>query len=96
MVRHIAFSKYMKGKRTYLKCVGIGMLLALTVLIPGVINAQTLPDIPDIIRVSVDHSDNGVWIEWEPSTDTDIEWYHLYKEVDDAFQLLFSFNANTP
>lgn len=38
-----------------------------------------LPDIPDLIRVTVDTSDNGVLIQWEPSTDTDIEVYRIYK-----------------
>jgi gliding motility-associated-like protein len=71
------------------------MLLALLWLVPGDLRAQNLPDIPDIIRVSVDHSDNGVWIEWEPSTDTDIRYYHLWKQVGESFQQLFTFDSVT-
>lgn len=86
----------MRRLRTYLGSRGTGMLLALVLLLPQLAGAQqTLPDIPDIIRVSVDHSDDGVWIQWEPSTDTDIMNYHLYKQVGASFQLLFSFNATT-
>lgn len=85
----------MKGISTYIKSPGIVLLLALTFLSKTELWSQALPDIPDLIRVTVDHSDNGVWIQWEPSTDTDIRRYHLYKQVGEAFQLLFSFNATT-
>jgi len=61
-----------------------------------ILYADDLPDIPDMIRVTVDHSDNGVLIQWEPSEDKDIEFYHLYKMNDDlAFEKVFSFSANT-
>jgi gliding motility-associated-like protein len=71
-----------------------GMLAAL-LLIPGRLTAQDIPDIPDLIRVTVDHADNGVLIQWEPSEDTDIEFYHMYKQVGESFVQLFTFNATT-
>jgi hypothetical protein len=58
--------------------------------------AQDLPDIPDLIRVTVDHSDNGVLIQWEASEDQDIEFYHLYKmNAMQSFEKLFSFDPYT-
>jgi gliding motility-associated-like protein len=51
-----------------------GALLVGRVVVLG----QTLPDIPDLIRVSVDHANNGVWIEWEASEDTTVDLYKLY------------------
>ncbi len=60
------------------------------------INAQTnLPDIPDIKRVTVDHADGGVLVQWEPSSDTDIEFYTLYKQRNDVFQFVATFDGNT-
>lgn len=86
----------MKGKRTYLKSICIHTLVALFVLFPRGLSAQSsLPDIPDLIRITVDHSDNGVLIQWEPSTDTDIRRYYLYKQVGNSFQQLFGFSATT-
>lgn len=55
-----------------------------------------LPDVPDLIRVTVDHSDNGVLIQWEASADDSIEFYHLYKMNDEqSFDHLFTFSADT-
>ena len=48
-------------------------------LVPIISIAQDPPDKPDLIRVTVDHADNGVLIQWEPSEDDDIMYYHLYK-----------------
>lgn len=59
------------------------MLLAILMLFPHYVPAQVeLPDRPDIIRVTVDHSDNGVLIQWEPSEDPDIEYYHIYTMIN--------------
>ena len=72
------------------------VLVLIVVLYNSILLAQTLPDIPDLIRVTVDHSDNGVLIQWEPSADTDVEFYNLYKMNQDlSFFRLFSFNAST-
>jgi hypothetical protein len=68
----------------------------MTLLLASQVMAQDPPDIPDLIRVTVDHSDNGVLIQWEPSTDTDIEFYHLYKmNPDQSFTLIFTFGPYT-
>ncbi len=62
---------------------------------PAGLQAQVTPDIPDLIVVTVDHSDNGVVIRWEPSSDTDIESYLLFKKIGNSFVELFTFNATT-
>ncbi len=68
----------------------------MVLLIPLQLKAQDPPDIPDLIRVTVDHSDNGVLIQWEPSMDNDIEFYHLYKmNAQQSFVLLFTFDPYT-
>ena len=55
-----------------------------------------LPDIPDLIRVTVEHDISGILIQWEPSEDTDIEFYHLYKMNDEqSFERLHSFSSDT-
>ena len=70
---------------------GIALLLA-TFVTSGQLE---IPDRPDLIRVTVDHSDDGVLIQWEASEDDDIEFYHLYKMSDRTGQRIFSFTANT-
>jgi fibronectin type 3 domain-containing protein len=65
-------------------------------LFPALLIGQLpLPDIPDLIRVSVDHSDNGVRIEWEASSDTAVDLYHLYRLESGSFTKIFSFSAET-
>ena len=72
------------------------IVLWVILLLPLVVKAQDPPDIPDLIRVTVDHNDNGVLIQWEPSADTDIEFYHLYKmNPDQSFTKIFSFDPYT-
>ena len=86
----------MSGTRTYLKSLGRIVLLVVLSLTSIGILAQITPDIPDIIVVTVDHSDNGVLIQWEPSTDTGIVNYNVYtRNPDNSFQLLISLPANT-
>jgi len=81
--------------RTYVLSKGKAMLLVGLVLLPFWVQAQ-LPDIPDLIRVTVDHSDNGVLIQWNPSTDTDIRFYQLYKmDANGDFVFLFAFMSST-
>jgi len=71
-------------------------LLAVLLLCSFRLFSQDPPDIPDLIRVTVDHSDNGVLIQWEPSEDQDIEFYHLYKmNAMQSFEKLFSFDPFT-
>ncbi len=68
------------------------LILALPVGTP----AQDPPDLPDLIRVTVDHADDGVLVQWQPSEDSDIAFYHLYKmNENQAFERLFSFSGNT-
>ena len=86
----------MDGRRTYMKILSTFILLVI-ILFPSVVQAQA-PAIPDLIRVTVDHSDNGVLIQWEASEDSDIQFYHLYKLVDPVnmtFQRIFSFGPST-
>jgi len=80
----------------YSFALGRTVFLAVVLLIPLQLKAQDPPDIPDLIRVTVDHSDNGVLIQWEPSMDNDIEFYHLYKmNAQQSFVLLFTFDPYT-
>jgi gliding motility-associated-like protein len=79
-----------------------GLLAAMTaagfLLFSSLLAAQQeIPDKPDIIRVTVDHSDNGVLIQWEPSTDTTVDRYILYKlnPNQQDFDSIFQFSANT-
>jgi len=61
-----------------------------------IFSQSSLPDIPDLIRVTVDHSDDGVLVQWEPSNDNDILYYHMYKmNADLAFVKIFSFDNTT-
>lgn len=72
------------------------MLLAYMLLFPGGLLGQETPDIPDIIRVTVDHADNGVLIQWEPSEDNDIRTYHIWRMLPDlSFTLIDSVDALT-
>jgi gliding motility-associated-like protein len=84
----------MLGKGTYLKAISKTLLLVLILLLHMGVQAQ-LPDIPDLIRVTVDHSDNGVLIEWEASTSQGIMSYYIYEKVGDIFTWLDSVPANT-
>jgi len=80
---------------TYLRNKGKAILLVGLALLPLLTQAQ-LPDIPDLIRVTVDHSDNGVLIQWNPSEDTDIRFYQLYKMDNNGdFIFLFAFMPST-
>jgi hypothetical protein len=91
----MAFNEQMKGTWTYLKTFGKALLLVVTLLLHLGANAQ-LPDIPDIIRVTVDHADNGLLIQWIPSTDTGIVSYNVYtRNPDNSFQLLITLPAST-
>jgi gliding motility-associated-like protein len=85
----------MSGIRIYLKNKAKAVLLVALALLPFWVHAQ-LPDIPDLIRVTVDHSDNGVLIQWNPSEDTDIRFYQLYKmDANGDFIFLFAFMPST-
>ena len=86
----------MVGTQKYGRIKWVVLLLALLFMRPINTFAQDPPDKPDLIRVTVDHSDNGVLIQWEASSDADIEFYHLYKmNANQAFELVFSLSANT-
>lgn len=62
-----------------------GVFLSLHLTLPGQVE---LPDIPDLIRVTVDHTDHGFLIQWEPSNDPDIAAYRVYSRQDLVFQLV--------
>jgi len=79
----------MSGNRTY-GWFGEKILLVV-VLITGhfsVFAQSDLPDIPDMIRVTVDHSDGGFLIQWEPSTDSDIASYRIYIRNNLVFEFV--------
>ncbi|MEN8157443.1 MAG: gliding motility-associated C-terminal domain-containing protein [Bacteroidota bacterium] len=63
---------------------------------PGISRApQDIPDKPDMIRVTVEHADNGVLIQWEASTDSDISSYLLYKMSNGTGVLIDSVPVGT-
>jgi len=64
------------------------------VLLP-VAAQQDLPDTPDLIRVTVDHDDNGVLIEWEPSQDPGVDLYYMYRMTDGTGTRIFVFSDST-
>jgi len=83
-------------KETYSKGMSRTLLVALSLLFSLLAQGQDPPDIPDLIRVTVDHADNGVLVQWEPSTDKDIEFYHMYKmNPDQSFSKIFTFDPYT-
>jgi len=69
----------MRGIKVYLEILFPALLVVLLLSFSIRAEAQDLPDIPDLIVVTVDHSDNGVLIRWEPSTDTGIAFYQLWR-----------------
>jgi gliding motility-associated-like protein len=71
----------------------LGILLSLGPI--PVFGQLELPDKPDLIRVTVDHADNGVWIEWEASTDTTIDLYHIYRMENGTGTKIFTFSNQT-
>ncbi len=79
MTRKIRLIETMSSNNKYPDRIYPLILLVVLLVFPVSIKAQELPDIPDIIRVTVDHSDNGVLIQWNPSTDTNIVEYNIYK-----------------
>jgi gliding motility-associated-like protein len=54
-----------------------------------------LPDIPDLKRVTVDHHMGGMLIQWEASTDPEVEFYNIYREHDQAFIFVATVGATT-
>ncbi len=87
----------MIGRSKYKRIECILATVVAMLLCPYIMLAQ-LPDKPDLIRVTVEHADNGVVIEWEASTDSDIKFYRLWKLVGDSYIELFPllpFSAGT-
>jgi gliding motility-associated-like protein len=86
----------MGGMGTYTK--RLVRLIWMALLLPCQITADaqvTLPDIPDIIRVTVDPADGGYLIQWEPSSDPDVISYHIYSRNNLVFQLEATVPADT-
>jgi len=72
------------------------LLLVMGILLPASLHAQDRPEIPGIIRVTMDHSDGGVLIQWNPSPDTGIVFYNVYsRNPNNPFSLLISLPATT-
>lgn len=70
-------------------------LIMLVTLPFRLVAQQDLPGTPDIIRVTIDHSDNGVLVQWEPSTDTTVDLYHIYRKNERDYTRLFTFSSQT-
>jgi len=87
----------MSGLRTYLKTLAKPFLLVVILMLHLGVQAQvTPPSIPELIRVTVDHSDNGVLIQWNPSPDTGIVSYKVYtRNPDNSFSWLITLPAGT-
>ncbi len=86
----------MKLSHTYIMPVYRMLLVAVTLMVSQLVCGQDTPDIPDLIRVTVDHADDGVLVQWDPSTDPDIEFYHMYKmNPDQSFSKIFTFDPYT-
>ena len=87
----------MTGNRKYEKPLWFLMMWAF--LLPcftGTVFAQEdLPDTPHLIRVTVDHADNGVLIQWKASRDTTVDYYHLYRMNNGEGTKIFSFSPET-
>jgi len=86
----------MSGIRKYLLTKGKSAFVLAMVLFPVWVQAQvTPPAIPELIRITVDHSDNGVLIQWNPSPDTGIVFYKVYtRNPDNSFSELITLPAS--
>jgi gliding motility-associated-like protein len=93
----MAFICYMFGTQKYGRQSFFWLLMMTFIMCSLESRSQgDLPDIPDLIRVTVEHDISGVLIQWEPSEDTDIKFYHLYKMNDQqSFELIQSFSPDT-
>ncbi len=85
----------MKDIRKYGRSVWTFFLFVLFLVRPNFTIGQDLPDIPDLIRVTVDHTDGGILVQWEPSLDTDIEYYSLYKQREQVFEFVATLDGST-
>ncbi|MEN8203776.1 MAG: gliding motility-associated C-terminal domain-containing protein [Bacteroidota bacterium] len=72
------------------------VMLVFFLLFTNHARSQTdLPDIPDLIRVTVEHTDPGVLIQWQASTDDDIESYWIWKMRPDlSFERIMQFEGS--
>ena len=85
----------MSGLRTYLKALGRALLLMVIILFSMGVQAQQPRPMP-IIRVTVDHADNRVLIQWNPSPDTGIVYYKVYtRNPGGSFWELITLPAST-
>ncbi len=81
----------MGGVNTYGRWIGRLVTLTIFLSLHLMLAAQDeRPDIPDLIRVTVDHSDHGFLIQWEASSDPDVDSYGIYSRQDLVFQLITS------
>jgi len=53
------------------------------------------PDIPDMIRVTVDHESEGVLVEWEASVDPTVDLYQMYSMDKGTGTPIFTFSSET-
>ncbi len=72
------------------------LLISGLLLLSAQIKAQgDRPDIPDMIRVTVVHENDGVLIEWEASTDTTVDLYQMYRMNEGTGTPIFTFSSKT-
>lgn len=85
----------MEGVKTYGRWIGRVVVLTVFLSLQLTLAAQgERPDTPDLIRVTVDHSDHGFLIQWEPSIDPDVDSYKIYRQQDLLFLLVASVPSN--
>ena len=86
---------HMSGMSTYSLHIRSLLLAALLVFFPYLSTAQSeIPDKPDLIRVTVDHTDQGILVQWEPSEDEGIEFYKLYRMINRTGQEIVTLPGN--
>ncbi len=71
------------------------LIAVLLMLFSGFTQAEEPPDTPDLIRITVDHSDNGILVQWEASTDTTVDLYRMYEMNRGTGKPIFTFSSET-
>lgn len=71
-------------------------LVSFLLILPVMVNAQgELPDTPNLVRVSWDHSTDAVSVEWEASKDPTVDLYILYIPDGDGWRDIYTFGSET-
>jgi gliding motility-associated-like protein len=85
----------MNGSSIYIR--GLQHMMVVMALLFASFNSfaqQDQLDIPDLIRITVDHTDNGVLIQWEASTDRTVDLYQMYSMNNGTGTPIFTFSAD--